>query len=66
MMAQVNLWLAPALKEAAEKAAEADHQLLTSLIEKPLTDHLRSTGFLSAPQPPASAYHDRDWAQTSD
>jgi hypothetical protein len=55
--AQVNLRLEPALKEAAEKAAEIDRRSLTSLVEKLLVDHLRTTGFLPAPdlppQPPA-------------
>jgi hypothetical protein len=55
--AQVNLRLEPALKEAAEKAAESDRRSLTSLVEKLLVDHLRTTGFLPAPdlppQPPA-------------
>jgi hypothetical protein len=55
--AQVNLRLEPALKEAAEKAAEADRRSLTSLVEKLLVDHLQATGFLPAPdllpQPPA-------------
>lgn len=44
--AQVNLRIEPALKAAAEKAAEADHRSLTSLIEKLLTDHLRKKGYL--------------------
>ena len=38
--AQVNLRIAPSLKEAAEKAATDDHRSLTSLIEKLLMDHL--------------------------
>ena len=44
--AQVNLRIEPAKKAAAEKAAEADHRSLTSLIEKLLTDHLRKKGYL--------------------
>ena len=40
--AQVNLRLEPALKEAAEKAAEVDRRSLTSLVEKLLVDHLRT------------------------
>jgi hypothetical protein len=44
--AQVNLRLHPRLKKAAEKAAEADHRSLTSLIEKLLTDYCRREGFL--------------------
>ena len=38
--AQVNLRIAPSLKEAAEKAAAGDHRSLTSLIEKLLMDYL--------------------------
>ncbi len=49
--AQVNLRLAPALKEAAERAAEEDQRSLTSLFEKLLTDHLRERGFLPKPGP---------------
>jgi len=45
--AQVNLRMMPALKEAAEKAAAADHRSLTSLIEKLLSDYLRKKGYLS-------------------
>jgi hypothetical protein len=44
--AQVNLRLEPALKEAAEKAAAADHRSLTSLIEKLIADHLKATGYV--------------------
>lgn len=40
--AQVNLRLKPSLKEAAEKAADADHRSLTSLIEKLLTEYLET------------------------
>jgi predicted HicB family RNase H-like nuclease len=40
--AQVNLRLHPNLKQAAEQAAARDHRSLTSLIEKLLTDYLRS------------------------
>ena len=36
--AQVNLRLAPALKAAAEKSAEADNRTLTSYIEKLILD----------------------------
>jgi hypothetical protein len=54
--AQVNLRLEPALKKAVEKAAEADRRSLTSLVEKLLVDHLRTTGFLpSLDLPPQSA-----------
>ncbi len=45
--AQVNLRMMPELKEAAEKAAAADHRSLTSLIEKLLSDYLRKKGYLS-------------------
>jgi hypothetical protein len=38
--AQLNLKIAPALKDAAEKAAKADNRTLTALIEKLLHDHL--------------------------
>ena len=44
--AQVNLRLQPSLKAAAEKAAEADHRSLTSLIEKLLSDYLKRRGYL--------------------
>lgn len=44
--AQINLRISPALKAAAEKAADADSRSLTSLIEKLLNDHLREKGYL--------------------
>jgi hypothetical protein len=44
--AQVNLRIHPSLKAAAEKAAEAGHRSLTSLIEKLLADYCRRKGFL--------------------
>lgn len=44
--AQVNLRLQPSLKDAAERAAAADHRSLTSLIEKLLADYLRKNGYL--------------------
>jgi len=44
--AQIALRMKPDLKEAAEKAAEADHRSLTSLVEKLLTDYCRKKGFL--------------------
>ena len=50
--AQVNLRITPALKAAAEKAAERDHRSLTSLIEKLLADHLQA-------QPTLESWHDR-------
>jgi hypothetical protein len=40
--AQVNLRLKPALKAAAEKAAEAEHRSLTSYIEKLIADDLQA------------------------
>ncbi len=52
--AQVNLRIAPALKEAAEKAAADDQRSLTSLVEKLLTDHLRDRGY-----PPAATEANR-------
>ena len=36
----VQLRLKPSLKEAAERAAEADHRSLTGLIEKLLADYV--------------------------
>lgn len=44
--ATLNLRVAPDLKDAAERAAEADQRSLTSLVEKLLTDHCRKNGFL--------------------
>jgi predicted HicB family RNase H-like nuclease len=44
--AQVNLRIHPSLKAAAEKAAEAGHRSLTSLIEKLLADYCKRKGFL--------------------
>jgi hypothetical protein len=38
--AQINLRIAPSLKEAAERAAADDQRSLTSLVEKLLTDYL--------------------------
>jgi hypothetical protein len=45
--AQVNLRIAPALKNAAEKAAADDQRSFTSLIEKLLTEYLRKKGYLT-------------------
>ncbi len=42
----LNLRIEPSLKEAAEKAAAADHRSLTSLIEKLLAEHLKAKGYL--------------------
>jgi hypothetical protein len=47
--AQVNLRLTQSLKEAAEKAAAADHRSLTSLVEKLLSDHLHAVGMEPKP-----------------
>lgn len=44
--AQVNLRIAPSLKEAADKAADDDQRSLTSLIEKLLTAYLREKGYM--------------------
>lgn len=44
--ATLNLRIDPALKVAAERAAEADQRTVTSLIEKLLADHCRKAGFL--------------------
>jgi hypothetical protein len=44
--AQIALRMKPELKAAAEKAAEADHRSLTSLVEKLLTEYCRKKGFL--------------------
>jgi predicted HicB family RNase H-like nuclease len=41
--AQINLRITPALKEAAEEAAAADHRSLTSLVEKLLSDHIAAS-----------------------
>jgi len=44
--AQVNLRIPPSLKTAAEKAAQAGHRSLTSLIEKLLAEYCKRKGFL--------------------
>lgn len=44
--AQVNLRIDPDLKAMADKAAADDQRSLTSLIEKLLTDFLKSKGYL--------------------
>ncbi|MDD8023310.1 MAG: hypothetical protein PHX82_09410 [Paracoccaceae bacterium] len=44
--AQINLRMAPSLKEAADRAAVDDQRSLTSLIEKLLTDYLKEKGYL--------------------
>jgi hypothetical protein len=40
--AQVNLRVPPSLKAAAQQAAADDHRSLTSLIEKLLTEYIRT------------------------
>ena len=50
--AQITVRIDATLKEAAEKAAAQDHRSLTALIERLLSKHLRSRGFLSAPKRP--------------
>jgi len=42
----VSVRLPMAVKKAAEKAAKDDTRSLSSLLEKVLTDHLRSKGYL--------------------
>jgi hypothetical protein len=46
--AQVNLRIKPTLKSAAEQAAAADCRTLTSLIEKLLVDHIKTSAALHA------------------
>ncbi len=50
--AQITVRINSMLKKAAEKAAAQDHRSLTALIERLLSKHLRSRGFLSAPSVP--------------
>lgn len=45
--AQVNLRIAPTLKDAADKAAADDQRSLTSLVEKLLINYLREKGYLT-------------------
>ena len=45
--ASIGIRVEPAVKEAAEKAAAADHRTVASLIEKLLIEHLRERKFLS-------------------
>lgn len=47
--AEVILRLDPVLREAAEKAAAADHLSLGSFIERLLADHLRERGAHARP-----------------
>jgi len=48
--AQVNFRIDPKLKAAAEKAAAKDHRSLTSLIEKLLSDHVKSSKAQPSPR----------------
>jgi hypothetical protein len=41
------LRIEPALKAAAEKAADDDHRSITSLVEKLLSDYLKKNGYFS-------------------
>jgi hypothetical protein len=50
--AQITVRIDSTLKEAAEKAAAQDRRSITALIERLLSKHLRSRGFLSAPKRP--------------
>lgn len=43
--APLNIYIAPELKEAAIKTADADNRSLTSLVEKLLTDAARKAGY---------------------
>jgi hypothetical protein len=42
---QIGVRISVELKQAAEKAAADDFRTLSSLIEKILVEHLRSTGY---------------------
>jgi hypothetical protein len=42
----IGIRVTPSVKEAAEKAAAADHRSLASLIELLLIEHLKAKGFL--------------------
>jgi hypothetical protein len=44
--APIGIRVTPAVKAAAEKAADADHRSLASLIEKLLIEHLKAKGYL--------------------
>jgi hypothetical protein len=44
--AEVNLRIAPKLKEAARKAAAQDQRTLSGLIERLLTEHCQKVGTL--------------------
>ncbi len=45
----IFLRVEPDVREAAERAAEADHRSVPSLVEKLLVEHLRAAGYLKAP-----------------
>lgn len=55
--ASIGIRVEPELKEAAEKAATADHRSVASLLEKLLVEYLKEHGFLPEPAPsrPAAA-----------
>ena len=44
--APIGIRVTPSVKEAAERAAAADHRTLASLIEKLLVEYLREKKFL--------------------
>ncbi|HUA76788.1 MAG TPA: hypothetical protein VMA86_03900, partial [Acetobacteraceae bacterium] len=44
--AAIHIRVAPAIKKAAEKAAEADRRSVASLVEKILVEHLVEAGYL--------------------
>jgi len=44
--ASIGIRVEPDLKEAAEKAAKADHRTVASLIEKILTEWLEQNGYM--------------------
>jgi hypothetical protein len=44
--AALSVRVDPAVKAAAEKAADADHRSVASLIEKLLVEYLREKGYL--------------------
>jgi hypothetical protein len=48
--ANIGVRVEPALKEAAEKAAAADHRSVASLLEKLLTEYLEQNGFVGPPR----------------
>jgi hypothetical protein len=44
----IGLKVQPSLKKALERAAEADHRSVASLLEKVATEYLKARGFLKA------------------